>query len=122
VPIERQVVNQDGLNDAIALPYELRLDDIVIAMQDVYDFFYDVNQHLESKGLKRLEDMLRKAILSGTISDMLTASLANHARVLVENAHHNGHPDLLVQGRCAILAGGGELAHPKVGPFSRTAS
>ena len=99
MPIERQVVNQDGLNDAIALHYELRLDDIVIAMQDVYDFFYDVNQHLESKGLKRLEDMLRKAILSGTISDMLTASLANHARVLVENAHHNGLPDLLVQGR-----------------------
>lgn len=83
---------------AIALPYELRLDDIVIAMQDVYDFFFDVNRHLESKGLKRLEDMLRKAILSGTISDMLTASLANHARVLVENTHHNGHPDLLVQG------------------------
>lgn len=98
MPIERRTVRMDSFNTGVALPYELRLNDFEIAMQDVYDFFYDVNLHLESKGLKRLEDMLRKAILSGTLSDMLTASLASHSRVLVENAYHNGHPDLLVQG------------------------
>ena len=32
------------------------------------------------------------------LSDMLTASLARHSRTLVVNAHHNGHPDLLVRG------------------------
>lgn len=32
------------------------------------------------------------------MSDMLTASMAKHARSLVENRHFNGHPDLLVQG------------------------
>ncbi len=37
--------------------------------------------------------------MSGIISDMLTASLAKHARSLVENQHFNGHPDLIVQGR-----------------------
>jgi len=37
--------------------------------------------------------------MSGMISDMLTASMAKHSRVLVENRHFNGHPDLLVQGR-----------------------
>ena len=67
-------------------------------MQDVYDFFYDVNVHLTAKGLGRLEDMLRKANLSGTLSDMLTASLATHSRTLVQNQYHNGHPDLVVQG------------------------
>lgn len=30
---------------------------------------------------------------------MLTASMAKHARVLVENRHFNGHPDLVVRGR-----------------------
>jgi hypothetical protein len=30
---------------------------------------------------------------------MLTASMAKHARTLVENKHFNGHPDLIVQGR-----------------------
>ena len=67
-------------------------------MQDVYDFFFDVNGFLAAKGLGRLEDTLRKAILSGMLSDMLTASMAAHARTLVENRHHNGHPDLVVQG------------------------
>jgi len=42
--------------------------------------------------------MLRPAIMSGLLSDMLTASLAKHSRVLTENHYFNGHPDLIVQG------------------------
>jgi hypothetical protein len=42
--------------------------------------------------------MLRPAIMSGVLSDMLTASLARHSRVLTENKYFNGHPDLVVQG------------------------
>ncbi len=45
-----------------------------------------------------MEDMMRPAALSGMISDMLTASLAQHARSLTENTSFNGHPDLVVQG------------------------
>lgn len=70
-------------------------------MQDVYDFFFDVNQHLIQKGLQRLDDMLRPANLSGTLSDMLTASLAKHSRTLTVNQYFNGHPDLIVRGRYA---------------------
>lgn len=70
-------------------------------MQDVYDFFFDVNTMLLQRGLHRLDDMLRPAAMSGMISDMLTASMAKHARSLVENRHFNGHPDLLVQGMYA---------------------
>ncbi len=67
-------------------------------MQDVYDFFHDVNVGLVQRGLERLDDMLRPAIMSGLLSDMLTASLAKHSRTLTENLYHNGHPDLLVRG------------------------
>ena len=67
-------------------------------MQDVYDFFFVVNSHLLNKGLQRLDDMLRPAIMSGLLSDMLTASLARHSRVLTENEYFNGHPDLIMQG------------------------
>jgi hypothetical protein len=70
-------------------------------MQDVYDFFSDVNVLLTKKGLQRLDDMLRPAIMSGLLSDMLTASLANHSRTLVQNEFFNGHPDLIVRGRYA---------------------
>lgn len=67
-------------------------------MQDVYDFFHDVNGLLLNRGLRRLDDTLRPAAMSGIISDMLTASMAKHARALVENKHFNGHPDLIQQG------------------------
>jgi hypothetical protein len=68
-------------------------------MQDVYDFFYDVNLLFQKKGLPRLDDELRPAIMSGLLSDMLTASIAKHARSLTQNLFHNGHPDLVVAGR-----------------------
>src|SRR3990172_7010612 len=96
--ILRNTVDQTKFNSQAMLPYELRLKDVEMAMQDVYDFFYDVNSHLAEKGLRRLDDMLRPAIMSGVLSDMLTASLAKHSRVLTENQHFNGHPDLVVQG------------------------
>ena len=96
--IHRRTVDKSKLNRDAALPYDLRLIDFESAMQDVYDFFYDVNLHLTGKGLGRLEDTLRKANLSGTVSDMLTASVAAHSRTLVQNRYHNGHPDLLVRG------------------------
>ena len=98
MPIIRQEVLTTGLNDEIALPYQLRRQDFQMAMQDIYDFFYDVNSYLTGRGLQRLDDMLRPAIMSGILSDMLTASLARHSRVLTENRYHNGHPDLIVQG------------------------
>ncbi|MCY3702474.1 MAG: hypothetical protein OXG16_07330 [Rhodospirillales bacterium] len=69
-----------------------------MVMQDVYDFFFDVNSHLLARGLRRLDDMLRPAMMSGLISDMVTVSMAQHSRVLVENQYHNGHPDLIVNG------------------------
>ena len=98
MPIVRQEVDTTEFNHNIGLPFELRLQDFQMAMQDVYDFFYDVNSHLSDRGLLRLDDMLRPAIMSGVLSDMLTASLAQHSRVLTENRFHNGHPDLIVQG------------------------
>lgn len=87
-----------AFNHDASLPYNLRIEDFALAMQDVYDFFYDVNRLLGRKHLERLDDMLRPAIMSGLLSDMLTASLGKHARSLTVNKHFNGHPDLLVKG------------------------
>jgi hypothetical protein len=98
VALARQTVDVDGFNAGFAYPYELRQLDFQVAMQDVYDFFHDVNAHLRGKGLDRLDDMLRPANLSGTVTDMLTSSLGKHARSLVPNRWFNGHPDLVVRG------------------------
>lgn len=95
--IVRNKVSQEGFNRKASLPFQLRLQDFEMAMQDVYDFFYDVNRGLVRKGLRRLDDMLRPAIMSGVLSDMLTESVAKHSRTLTVNLYHNGHPDLIVR-------------------------
>lgn len=66
MPISRNKVDTSKLNPQATLPFELRLEDFQLAMQDVYDFFHDVNQGLVQKGLQRLDDMLRPAIMSGS--------------------------------------------------------
>lgn len=98
MPIVRNIVMQDRLNSTATLPFSLRLEDFGLAMQDVYDFFHDVNVGLTQRGLERLDDFLRPAIMSGLLSDMLTVSLGKHSRTLTENRFHNGHPDLVVKG------------------------
>ena len=101
MPVIRNTPTAGGFNNPQNLPYNLRVEDFRLAMQDVYDFFFDVNTNLVHKGLERLDDMLRPANLSGMLSDMLSASLAKHSRSLVSNAYHNGHPDLIVKGQYA---------------------
>ena len=86
--LEREFVDDSKFNQSANLPYSLRLKDFELAMQDIYDFFFDVNHLLLEN------DMLRPAAMSGMISDMLSASMAKHSRVLVENRYFNGHPDL----------------------------
>ncbi len=97
----RNTVDHACFNRSAVLPFELRLDDFGAALQDVYDFFFDVNTGLVSKGLERLDDTVRPAIMSGLLSDMLTSSLAKHSRTLVVNDYFNGHPDLVVKGQYA---------------------
>ena len=92
-------VHPGSFNRDLPLPYQLRPEDFQLAMQDVYDFFFDVNSRLTERSLSRLDDMMRPAGLSGLVSDMLTSSLARHARALTENQYHNGHPDLILSGR-----------------------
>ena len=92
MPIERKRPKPEGFNSTANLPFELRIEDFSLAMQDIYDFFFDVNSFLVKKGLQRLDDMLRPAIMSGLLSDLLTSSLAKHSRTLVQNQHFNGHP------------------------------
>lgn len=98
---KKTVIDSRMFNKKATLPFALRISDFEHAMQDIYDFFFDVNNLLSTKGLHRLDDMMRPAAMSGLISDMVTASLSKFSRSLVENQHFNGHPDLIVRGKYA---------------------
>ena len=97
-PLKKASINPNGFNAAVNLPFNLRKSDFEAAMQDIYDFLSDTNQFLVDKGLPRLDDTVRAANMSGLLSDMLTDSMAKHARNMARNKYHNGHPDLLVGG------------------------
>jgi len=108
--IKKSQLDKSAFNPEPLLPFSLRVSDFEHAVQDIYDFFYDVNSLLLQKGLHRLDDMMRPAAMSGLISDMVTAALAKFSRGLVENQHFNGHPDLIVRNRYAndAVASGAE--------------
>ena len=97
----RATPNPAGFNRVTVLPYELRPADFELAMQDVYDLLFDLNSALRARGVQRLEETMRAAGFTGLLSDALTAALARHSRVLTENRYHNGHPDLIPEGRYA---------------------
>ncbi len=101
MPITRNEPKAACFNKKAKLPYRLRINDFELAMRDVYDFFFDVNQSQLRKNLGRLDETVRPAIMSGLISDMLSASLASHSRALTINRFFNGHPDLVVKGKYA---------------------
>ena len=68
MPVVRNVIDESKFNAKAALPFQLRQHDFSLAMQDVYDFFHDVNVGLVHRGLARLDDMLRPAIMSGLLT------------------------------------------------------
>jgi hypothetical protein len=98
VPIIRRIVSPEAFVGGHRLPYSLRRDDFAIAMQNVYDFLFDVNRALSDRHIPRFDDIMRPAAMSGMISDMLTASIGRHSRALVQNKYFNGHPVLIVRG------------------------
>jgi hypothetical protein len=57
MPAERNRPKRENFNPQAQLPFQLRLEDFEIAMQDVYDLFFDVNTVLNSSsshGLSRI--------------------------------------------------------------------
>ncbi len=107
-PVPRAIADRTRFNPSVQLPYSLREDDFLLAMQDAYDLLFDINTALLGRNLPRLEEVVRPAGFSGILSDAAVAAMAKHARVLTGNRFHNGHPDLIPRGvypRDAVQAG-----------------
>jgi hypothetical protein len=87
-----------GFNESAALPYGLRVAEIKAAIDDVYDFFYNVNRFLVDKGWDRLEETLSAASFSGMLSEMIVQGVSKRSATVNKNMHHNGRPDLVPRG------------------------
>jgi hypothetical protein len=81
------------------LPYGLRIDDLAIAMDDLYATIHSVNEGLLNRGLLRIEESLRGANFTAFLSDLLVIAVSKHAMGLTRNLYPNGHPDLIPPGQ-----------------------
>jgi len=96
--LDRATLHPRGFNDGTALPYGLRVAEVKAALDDVYDFLYNVNRFLVGKGWDRLEETLSAASFSGMLSEMVVQGVSRRSATLTKNQHHNGRPDLVPQG------------------------
>jgi hypothetical protein len=107
-PLERSTLHPRGFNEGAALPYGLRVAEINAALNDVYNFFYDVNRYLIEKGWDRLEETLLAASFSGMLSEMVVQGISKRSAAVIKNQRHNGRPDLVPPGHYdadAVLRG-----------------
>lgn len=96
--IDRPNLHPRGFDQQLDLPYGLRVAEVRAALEDVYDFLYNVNTFLTRKGWERLEETLMAATFSGVISEMLVQSISKQSKSVVKNQYHNGRPDLVPRG------------------------
>lgn len=96
--VDRPNLHPRGFNRAADLPYGLRVAEVRAALEDVYDFLYNVNKFLTEKGWDRLEETLLGATFSGVISEMVVQSVSKQSTSLIRNQYHNGRPDLIPSG------------------------
>ena len=81
--LDRPTLHPKGFNDGAALPYGVRVGEIKAALDDVYDFFYDVNRYLIEKGWDRLEETLMAASFSGMLSEMVVQGISKRSAAVI---------------------------------------
>lgn len=93
--VERPNLHPRGFDYSAQLPYGLRVAEVRAAIEEIYDFLYNVNRFLVGKGWDRLEETLLAATFSGVISQMAVESISKQSASVIRNQYHNGRPDLL---------------------------
>lgn len=96
--VERATLHPKGFRETASLPYGLRIAEIKAALDDIYDFLYNVNRFLVEKGWDRLEEMLSAATFSGVMSELVVEGISKRSATVIKNQYHNGRPDLIPRG------------------------
>ncbi len=102
--LEREVLapeplSEEGFDPSVELPYGLRTEHVRAAMQDFLDFIGFINAQLATRRIQRLETMLMPANFSSMVGEFMNSAIPKHCPTLAKNNYHNGHPDLVPEGR-----------------------
>ncbi|MEH1839754.1 MAG: hypothetical protein V7L20_13510 [Nostoc sp.] len=91
-------IESNGFNLNATLPYDCKIEHIVLAMNNFVEFLGFLNQQLYSKEMERLEVMLMPANFSSMVGEFMISNIPKYCSSLVKNQYHNGHPDLIPAG------------------------
>jgi len=83
------------LNQNSVLPYGVKPEHVLAAMDDFTMFLSIVNVSLTEQQLPRLESICMPANFSSIVGEFVSSALTKHSAGIVRNKHHNGHPDLI---------------------------
>lgn len=87
------------LNPSAKIPFGCSPEIILKAMEDFCSFLGVINQELNGHEFPRLESFLMPANFSSMVGEFMGMTIPKHCSTLARNTYHNGHPDLLPQGR-----------------------
>ena len=96
--IERATLHPKGFHEGVSLPYGFRASEVKAAIDDIYDFLYNVNRFLVERGWDRLEETLSAATFSGVMSELVVEGASKRSETIIKNQYHNGRPDLVPRG------------------------
>ncbi|MEH1942771.1 MAG: hypothetical protein V7L01_21485 [Nostoc sp.] len=91
-------LESNGFNLNATLPYDCKMEHIVLAMNNFVEFLGFINQQLYSKEMERLEVMLMPANFSSMVGEFMISNIPKYCSSLVKNQYNNGHPDLIPAG------------------------
>lgn len=96
--VERATLHPKGFSETVVLPYDLRASEVKAAIDDIYDFLYNINRFLTDRGWNRLEETLSAATFSGVMSELVVEGVSKRSATVIKNQYHNGRPDLVPRG------------------------
>ncbi|AHG00729.1 hypothetical protein HALLA_05795 [Halostagnicola larsenii XH-48] len=99
--MKRPTVEERHINRDANLPYGIDVQNVVDAVEDLYDYWYEVNEwhlnHPDDYGRYHEQFRANNAI-GGFISHRITVRLAEQYPALFVNRMDDGYPDLLYDG------------------------
>lgn len=95
---QKVLVDPDGLNRQLAMPYDMTSEEVALAIQQVYNILHSIDAALKAGDADRLEEFMHPANFSFLLSELVVGGLARYCKGLAKNNYHNGHPDLLPVG------------------------
>ena len=91
-------LDNEYINRKVDLPYDLKVDEVIMAVSETNRLFSGLNDFLTTSGFRPLEELLLGNSLSGILSEFLVKNIARVSHSLAANLKVGGHPDLLPKG------------------------